>query len=143
MVSSVIANSTSTVVRGQYRLLFNEFIQQFNSKLIILQLILSALGIIGNTLALIIINRKSLRNTSSAVFITYLAMFDSAVLFLHAIDLIFPTKHFIMHCAVAILTDFFTLGANWILVIITIGNQKKKSFVQIFQQELFSFFLVI
>ncbi|CAF3984176.1 unnamed protein product, partial [Rotaria magnacalcarata] len=77
-------------------------------------------GLFGNVLALIVINKKSLRNTSSSVFITYMAIFDSAVLVLHAANLVRPRRKLFIHCSLIYLTDVFTFCANWVLVIITL-----------------------
>lgn len=111
-------NFSSPLVRDE----LNRYISQVNHVLTFIQAFISFFGIVGNLLALIVINRKSLRCTSSAVFITYLAIFDSAVLVLHAANLLRPRRHLILHCSLTYLTDLATLIANWILVIITLGN---------------------
>ncbi|CAF0912106.1 unnamed protein product [Rotaria sordida] len=95
---------------GEVKLITLRFIQPF----------VSISGLLGNILALIVINRKSLRNTSSAVFITYMAIFDSAVLLLHAGNLVRPRRNLFIHCSSTYLTDLFTFCANWVLVIITL-----------------------
>jgi hypothetical protein len=79
-------------------------------------------GILGNGLALIIINRRALRDTSSSVFITYLAIFDSSVLIVHIINLITLRNihSSILHCFLAYLTDLVTFSSVWIMVIMTI-----------------------
>jgi hypothetical protein len=99
-----------------------EFIRQVNYWLIIMEIVMVICGIFGNGLALIIINRPSLRDTSSSVFITYLAIFDSAVLIVHITSLIiFRTiQYYILHCFLAYLTDLITFLSVWIMVIMTI-----------------------
>jgi hypothetical protein len=102
-----------------------------NHILLFIQAFICIMGVLGNLLALIVINRKSLRNTSSAVFITYMAIFDSAVLILHGTNLIKLPRNVYLHCSLTYLTDLATFCANWVLVIITLGNNliqfKKKS----------------
>jgi len=100
----------------------NQYVAQINFTLAFVQTFVLAIGLFGNTLALIVINQKSLRNTSSAVFITYMAIFDSAVLLLHAANLARPRRNLFIHCSLTYLTDLFTFCANWVLVIITLGN---------------------
>ncbi|CAF3086126.1 unnamed protein product [Rotaria socialis] len=99
-------------------------IQKFAIKLkfifLFVQAFICLFGLFGNVLALIVINKKSLRNTSSSVFITYMAIFDSAVLFLHAANLLRPRRQLFIHCSLIYLTDVFTFCANWVLVIITL-----------------------
>jgi len=87
-----------------------------------MEIVMVICGIFGNGLALIIINRPSLRDTSSSVFITYLAIFDSAVLVVHITSLIiFRTiQYYILHCFLAYLTDLITFLSVWIMVIMTI-----------------------
>jgi hypothetical protein len=79
-------------------------------------------GIFGNGLALIVINRRSLRDTSSSVFITYLAIFDTSVLIVHIISLGTSRliQSYILHCFLAYLTDLVTFSSVWIMVIMTI-----------------------
>jgi len=100
----------------------NPFVAKVNFILAFPQLFIVLTGLFGNTLALIVINKKSLRYTSSAVFITYMAIFDSAVLLLHAANLARPRGYLIIHCSLTYLTDLFTFCANWVLVIITLGR---------------------
>jgi hypothetical protein len=105
----------------------NRYIANVNYILAFLQAIMSFSGIIGNLSALIVINRKSLRYTSSAVFITYLAIFDSVVLIVHAANLARPRRNLFLHCSLTYLTDLSTFCANWILVIITLGNSNSNT----------------
>ena len=116
--SSMSSNSSSVSLREE----FNRYTAQVNYALTFIQAFLTFFGVLGNLLALIVINRKSLRHTSSAVFITYLAIFDSAVLLLHTAHLVRPRRNLLIHCSLTYLTDLATLTANWILVIITLGK---------------------
>ena len=104
------------------RLELTEFIRQVNHWLTIIDLLMVICGLLGNGLALIVINRRSLRDTSSSVFITYLAIFDSSVLIVHITSLVtFPTiQSHILHCSLAYLTDVVTFIGVWIMVIMTI-----------------------
>ncbi|CAF4267277.1 unnamed protein product [Rotaria sordida] len=61
----------------------DEFERRVDYWLTIIQCCIVLFGVLGNGLALIVINRRSLRDTSSSVFITYLAIFDSLVLIVH------------------------------------------------------------
>jgi hypothetical protein len=98
------------------------FIQKVNFWIIIMEILMVICGIIGNGLALIVINRRSLRDTSSSVFITYLAIFDISVLVVHITSL--ATSHwihsYISHCFLAYLTDLVTFCSVWIIVIMTL-----------------------
>jgi len=100
----------------------NKYARKINFILAFVQSFIVLIGLLGNILALIIINKKSLRNTSSAVFITYMAIFDSAVLLLHTANLARPGRNLIIHCLLTYLTDLFTFCATWVLVIITLGK---------------------
>jgi hypothetical protein len=79
-------------------------------------------GIFGNGLALVVINRRSLRDTSSSVFITYLAIFDISVLLVQITSL--ASSHwihsYIFHCFLAYLIDLVTFCSVWIMVIMTL-----------------------
>lgn len=110
------------------RMALTEYIKQINFIIIFVQLFVLLFGLFGNALALIVINRKSLRNTSSAVFITHMAILDSAVLLLHAAQLVLPRGNLLIHCSLTYLTDLFTFCANWVLIIITLGNGNLFSF---------------
>lgn len=110
-------NSTSDILRQE----INRYVSQLNFILTFVQAFILCAGLLGNTLTLIIINQRSLRKTSSSVFITYMAIFDSAVLLCHAGNLVRPRRNVLIHCSLTYLTDFFTFCANWILVIITLG----------------------
>ncbi|CAF3576764.1 unnamed protein product [Adineta steineri] len=104
------------------RIEINEFIRQVNYWLMIVELIMVICGVCGNGMALIIINRRSLRDTSSSVFITYLAVFDTSVLIVHITSLVtlHSVQSYILHCFFAFLTDFVTFTSVWIMVIMTI-----------------------
>jgi hypothetical protein len=104
------------------REIMNPFIKKVNHILMLSQLIVVLFGLLGNILALIVINRKSLRNTSSAVFITYMAIFDSLVLLIHAANLTPIRRIVFLHCLSTYLTDVATFCANWVLVVITLGK---------------------
>lgn len=100
----------------------NKYISKFNLRMIPVQSFVSLSGLLANILALIIINRKSSRNTSSAVFITFMAIFDSGVLLIHLASLLKPRRNVFIFCSLAYLSDVFTFCANWVLVIITLGK---------------------
>ena len=122
MSSSMYNNSSSLPATHELRDEFNRYARKVNHVIIFVQAFMCFSGILGNLLALTVINRKSLRHTSSAVFITYLAIFDSAVLLIHAATLVRPRRNLFLHCSLTYLTELTTLNANWILVIITLGN---------------------
>jgi hypothetical protein len=108
-----------------------EYLLKVNRILFFVQAFITIMGVLGNLLAVIVINRKPLKSTSSAVFITYMAIFDTAVLLVHAANLAKPRRNLVIHCASIYLTDLSTFCANWVLVIITLGNnfiQKKTTF---------------
>lgn len=104
------------------RVAVNQYMKQVNFIIMFVQLFVLFIGLFGNLLALIVINRKSMRNTSSSVFITWMAILDSAVLLLHAAKLIQPRRNLFIHCSLTYLIDLVTFCANWVLVIITLGN---------------------
>ena len=129
--SVYILDENNYAINQSTTLLFNdtsmrdeitEFIRQVNYWLTIVEILVVICGILGNGLALIIINRRSLRDTSSSVFITYLAIFDSSVLLVHITSLItFGTiESYILHCFLAYLTDVVTFSSVWVMVIMTI-----------------------
>ncbi|CAF1157865.1 unnamed protein product [Adineta ricciae] len=97
-----------------------QYIDDVNHFMAFIQGFICIFGVLGNLLALIVINRKSLKNTSSSVFITYMGIFDTAVLLLHAANLARLRGYPLLHCSLAYLTDMSTFCANWILVIITL-----------------------
>ncbi|CAF1396179.1 unnamed protein product [Adineta ricciae] len=104
------------------RIEITEFIQKVNFWIIIMEILMVICGIVGNGLALIVINRRSLRDTSSSVFITYLAIFDISVLVVHVSSL--ATSHwihsYISHCLLTYLADLVTFCSVWIIVIMTL-----------------------
>jgi len=100
-----------------------EYLRNVNRILLYIQIFICIFGLVGNLLVLIAINQKCLRNTSAAVFITYMAIFDSAVLIFHGVNLIKLPRNVILLCSLAAFTDFSIFCANWILVIITLGNK--------------------
>jgi hypothetical protein len=116
--NSLLGNFDDTLMRIE----ITEFIQKVNYWIIIVDLIMVICGIFGNGLALIVINRRSLRDTSSSVFITYLAIFDTSVLIVHIISLGTSRliQSYILHCFLAYLTDLVTFSSVWIMVIMTI-----------------------
>ena len=125
MVQSMEQNSSLSLLSNHYnRVEFYHYKQKINFIIAFVQSFISLGGILGNLLALIIINKKSLRNTSSSVFITYMAIFDSMVLILHPAHLVKPRRNLFIHCSLTYLTDLFTFCANWVLVIITLGRMK-------------------
>ena len=121
-------NSSALPVYHELRDEFNRYAIKVNHVLMFLEAVICFSGILGNLLALIVINRKSLRHTSSAVFITYLAIFDSAVLLTHAATLFRPRRNLFLHCSLTYLTELTTFNANWILVIITLGKFQSRGF---------------
>jgi len=100
----------------------NQYVAKINFILTFVQTFICLSGLFGNILALIVINIKSLRNTSSAVYITYMAIFDSTVLLLQTASLLQPRRNLLIHCSLTYLTDLFTFCANWVLIIITLGK---------------------
>ena len=100
----------------------NRFIKQVNYWLMITAYFVVIFGVLGNGLSLIVINRRSLRSTSSGVFITYLAIFDTLVLIVHQIGLITSRSinFYILHCFITFFTDLVTFCSVWIMVIMTI-----------------------
>jgi len=116
-------NSTVSFLNDSLlRIEITEFIQKVNFWLTIMEILMVVCGILGNGLALIVINRRSLRDTSSSVFITYLAIFDISVLVVHITNLAtsYWIKSYILHCFLAYLTDLVTFCSVWIMVIMTI-----------------------
>ncbi|CAF1487372.1 unnamed protein product [Rotaria sp. Silwood1] len=100
----------------------DEFVREVDYWVTIIQCCMVLFGVLGNGLALIVINRRSLRNTSSSVFITYLAIFDSLVLIAYFTYSVIWDQYlvFLSSCVIIYLHDFFTLTSVWIMVIITI-----------------------
>ncbi|CAF1217476.1 unnamed protein product, partial [Didymodactylos carnosus] len=99
------------------------YIAQVNYYLFILDSIIALGGFLGNLLALVVINRKPLKNTSSSVFITYLALFDISVLIVHVFSISishFKLHNLIVHCFITYATDLTTFCSIWILIIITL-----------------------
>jgi hypothetical protein len=115
-------NSSQSLPPIGFRVELNQYIAKVNYILLFIQAFISIMGVLGNLLVLIVINRKSLRNTSAAVFITYMAIFDTAFLLVHAANLVRSRRNLILHCSLTYLTDLSTFCANWVLVIITLGN---------------------
>lgn len=117
-------NSTvaSRVNDSLIRIEITAFIQKVNHWITIVEIIMVVCGILGNGLALIVINRRSLRDTSSSVFITYLAIFDISVLVVHITNLItsYFIQSYILHCFLTYLTDLVTFCSVWIMVIMTL-----------------------
>ena len=116
------SNSSQSILSDGSRREINQYFAAVNYRLAFFQGFICISGLLGNLLALIVINRKTLRHTSSAVFITYLAIFDSAVLLSHAASLLQPRRNLYFHCSVTYLIGLTTCCANWTLVIITIGK---------------------
>lgn len=110
--------SNDTLIRME----ITEFIQKVNFYITIIEIIMVICGILGNGLALIVINRRSLRDTSSSVFITYLALFDISVLTVHITNLasLHWIQSYLLHCFLAYLTDLVTFCSVWIMVIMTL-----------------------
>ena len=106
------------------RIEITEFIREVNFWITIIEIIMVICGILGNGLALIVINRRSLRDTSSSVFITYLAIFDISVLIVHITSL--ATSHwiqsYILHCFLTYSTDLVTFCSVWTIVIMTLDR---------------------
>jgi hypothetical protein len=122
MLSLLFNNSSLSSPSDAFRDEINQYVTEVNHILLFIQGFICLMGILGNLLTLIVINQKSLRNTSAAVFITYLAIFDSAVLLVHAGNLVRPRRNLFLHCSLTYLTDLSTFCANWVLVIITLGK---------------------
>lgn len=115
-------SSMSSTNLSSIRLEMTEYFNKVNSYLIIVGIIMAICGILGNGLALIVINRRSLRDTSSSVFITYLAIFDISVLTVHITDLASSSwiQSYPLHCFLAYLTDLVTFCSVWVMVIMTL-----------------------
>ncbi|CAF0784765.1 unnamed protein product [Adineta steineri] len=120
MQTSIYTNLSSSSPSNIFRTEIKQYIDDVNRVLAFVQAFICIVGVLGNLLALIVINRKSLKNTSSAVFITYMAIFDSAALLLHFAHLARRRRILFLHCALAYITDLTTFCANWVLVIITL-----------------------
>ena len=118
----IFNNSNSSEATNNFRIELNQYLANLNYILSFVQGFICIMGLLGNLLALIVINRRSLKNTSSAVFITYMAIFDSAVLVSHAANLARWKRSLFLHCSLIYLTDLSTFCANWVLVIITLGK---------------------
>lgn len=118
-----INNSTIEIFNDTLiRIEINQFIKQVNHWLLIIEIFMVICGVLGNGLALIVINRRSLCDTSSSVFITYLAIFDTSVLIVHITSLIVSRQieYYIVQCFLVYLIDFVTFTSVWIMVIMTI-----------------------
>lgn len=123
MSASMFYNSSlSFTTNNTFREHLKQYVHNVNQNLSYIQVGICIFGLLGNLLVLLVINQKSLRNTSSAVFITYLAIFDSAVLILHGINLAKPRRNLYLLCILTFFTDLSIFCANWILVIITVGK---------------------
>ncbi|UJR27377.1 hypothetical protein I4U23_008667 [Adineta vaga] len=109
-------SSSSTSRRDEIQ----QYLDDVNRIMAFVQGFICVVGILGNLLAMIVINRKSLKNTSSAVFITYMGIFDTAVLLLNASNLVRFHGYLFLHCSLDYLRDLSIFCANWILVIITL-----------------------
>ena len=112
----------NSTVANPFREELDRYLRRVNYMAIYVQVCICIFGLVGNLLALIVINQKSLKNTSSAVFITYMAIFDSAVLIFHTINLAKLPRHLWLHCTLTFYTDLSIFCANWTLVIITLGR---------------------
>lgn len=116
--ASLVALQNNNTVRQE----ITEFIRKVNSWIAIVEIVMVICGLVGNGLALIVINRRSLRDTSSSVFITYLAIFDISVLVVHVSSLATSRwiNSYVLHCLLTYLTDLFTFCSVWIIVIMTL-----------------------
>lgn len=116
--------SSSRIDDTHIRKEMNEFIPKVIFWLTIIEIVMVTCGILGNGLALIVINRRSLRDTSSSVFITYLAIFDISVLTVH-ITILASSKwvhSYLTHCFLTYLTDLVTFCSVWTMVIMTLDR---------------------
>jgi hypothetical protein len=116
-------NSTVSLLNDRLiRMEITQFIQTVNFYITMIEIIMVICGILGNGLALIVINRRSLRDTSSSVFITYLAIFDISVLGVYITSLATSRwiQSYILHCFLAYLTDLVSFCSVWIMVIMTL-----------------------
>jgi hypothetical protein len=116
-------NSYLSILSDASRDELGRYLLKVNNIIFFVQAFITIMGVLGNLLAVIVINRKPLKSTSSAVFITYMAIFDTAVLLVHAANLAKPRRNLFIHCASTYLTDLSTFCANWVLIIITLGNK--------------------
>ena len=116
-----MSNSSLDVIRPEYGEL-HQYEENVNRIFMYTQIFITVVGIFGNILVLIVINRKALKDCSSAVFITYMAIFDTGVLLDYA-----TTVFVYLHLNVFVEVAISTLGslsrfcANWILAIIALG----------------------
>ncbi|CAF0935475.1 unnamed protein product [Rotaria sp. Silwood1] len=116
-IYNISSNSSSS---NKFEIEFTRYIISLNYTLSFVQAFIILFGVLGNLLALIVINRRSLKNTSSAVYITYMAIFDSCVLFLHGANLRITSRSAFINCSLTYFTDLTIFCANWILVLITL-----------------------
>ena len=123
-------NSSIPVLPNVFKEELKLYVHNVNHVLWYIQVMICVYGLLGNLLALIVINQKSLRNTSSAVFITYMAIFDSAVLVFHAVNLSKPPQYLYLLCFLTFLTDLSIFCAHWVLVIITLGNNYRSKSIK-------------
>ncbi|CAF1187782.1 unnamed protein product [Rotaria sordida] len=120
MASLMYNNSSALSSSNEFVNEIKRYLANLNYTLSFIQAFIVLFGILGNLIALVVINRRSLRNTSSTTFITYMAIFDSSVLLLHGANLARSSKNPFIHCSLTYLTDLATFCANWILVFITL-----------------------
>ncbi|CAF1437930.1 unnamed protein product [Rotaria sordida] len=120
MASLMYNNSSILSSSNEFKNEIKRYLANLNYTLSFVQAFIVLFGVLGNLIALVVINRKPLRNTSSTVFITYMAIFDSSVLLLHGANLAASSQNPFIHCSLTYLTDLATFCANWILVIIAL-----------------------
>ncbi|CAM4776611.1 unnamed protein product [Rotaria magnacalcarata] len=120
-INTVASMSNSSSVNDSEKIdEINRFIKSFNAKILFPEIFIALFGVLGNILVLLVINRRTLKDTSSSVFITYLAIFDISVLLSHGISLARFSENAVFECSLNFFTDLSTFCANWVLVIITI-----------------------
>ena len=114
-------SNNSSLDTLSFRREVQQYIYNVNHILLYIQIFISVVGISGNLLALIVINRKPLKEHSSSVFITYMAISDTAVLLIHTPSLVKFHHNAFLHCTLIYLKNLSTFCASWVLVIITLG----------------------
>ena len=102
-------NSSILFPSNTIQLELRQYVTYINRNLLIIQVAICVFGLLGNLLAIVVINQRSLKNTSSAVFITYMAFFDSSVLVCHAMHLIRLPRNLVLHCSLTFLTELFNI----------------------------------
>ncbi|CAF2346528.1 unnamed protein product [Rotaria sp. Silwood2] len=120
-MASLISNISSNLSSpNAFETEFRRYLKSLIYHLSFVQAFIVLFGVLGNILVLVVMNRRSLKNTSSSVYITCMAILDSCVLLLHGANLARSSQNPFIHCSLTYLTDLAIFCANWVLVIITL-----------------------